>query len=219
MHRSLRSLVAAALLGVFSTSAFALSPNDAAEIVRAQVLINKVLELTRKYQQYTVVLEAPAPIQGNTGKFLVPYKADGSMTEWAGKIVNVAASKIVGEKVGEKATDAVASKIPFGGLAGGLIKKKSKEVTAVAFLGGPEFIKSHSDLSFANLQDYSVYLHARHSQSAGFQQALAAAMALYPDLEGTYEAAINNAYSAQVAKAKAAAAAAAKAAPAATGSK
>jgi len=99
--------------------------------------------------------------------------------------------------VGEKATEAVASKIPFGGLAGGLIKKKSKEVTAVAFLGGPEFIKKTSSLSCANLEDYALYLHVNHSGSAGYQQALAAAMALYPDLETKFEAAIQQAYRTQ----------------------
>ena len=201
MNRSVRRLLAAATLGALSATAFALSSNDAGDIVRAQILINKVLQVVDKYRQFTVVLEAPAPIQGNTGKYLLPYRADGQMTEWASKTLNVAASKIVGEKVGEKATEAVASKIPFGGLAGGLIKKKTKQVTANAMLGGPEFIKKTSELSFANLNDYALYLHVQHSNSAGYQQALAAAMAIYPELEGTFEGTIQNAYRTQAAKA------------------
>ena len=201
MTRSVRRVLAAATLGALSATAFALSSNDAGDIVRAQILINKVLQVVDKYRQFTVVLEAPAPIQGNTGKYLLPYRADGQMTEWASKTLNVAASKIVGEKVGDKATEAVASKIPFGGLAGGLIKKKTKQVTANAMLGGPEFIKKTSELSFANLNDYALYLHVQHSNSAGYQQALAAAMAIYPELEGTFEGAIQHAYRAQAAKA------------------
>lgn len=197
MMTPVRSLLLAALLGSAALPAFALSASDANEIVRAQVLITKVLKIVDHYRQSTVVLQAPPPIQGNTGKYLLPYAADGQMTEWAGKIVNVAASKIVGEKVGEKATEAVASKIPFGGLAGGLIKKKSKEVTAIAFLGGPEFIKKTSSLSFSNLEDYALYLHVNHANHAGYQQALAAAMALYPDLETKFEAAIQQAYRTQ----------------------
>lgn len=196
-----RSLFIAALLSFAAVPVFALSADDAADIVRAQKLITKVLTVVQKYQAANVVLQAPQPIAGTSGKYLLPYRADGQMTEWAGKIVNVAASKIVGEKVGEKATEAVASKIPFGGLAGGLIKKKSKEATAVAFLGGPEFIKKTSELSFANLSDYAVYLQARHGNSGNFQQALAAAMALYPDLEGNFESAIKSAYKAQAAAA------------------
>lgn len=192
-----RRLLLVAAFATASVSAFALSADDAAEIVRAQKLIAKVLKVVEQYRAANITLTAPTPIAGNSGKFLLPYKADGQLTDWAAKIANVAASKIVGEKVGEKATEAVASKIPFGGLAGGLIKKKSKEVTAVAFLGGPEFIKTHSDQSFADLRQYAVYLQARHGGTAGFQQALAAAMALYPDLEGTFEAAVKEAYQAQ----------------------
>ncbi len=213
MTSLVRSLFAAAVFAAGSVSALALSSSDAGEIVRAQIIINKVIEVMKKYQTSNLVLEAPAPVAGNGGKYVLPYLADGQMTEWAGKIVNITAGKIVGEKVGDKATDAVASKIPFGGLAGGLIKKKSKEMTTVAFLGGAEFIRKHSDQSFNNLEDYAVYLQARHGGTAGFQNALAAAMAVYPDLEGTYEAAIQKAFKAQSAKAAAAAAGATSATP------
>ena len=210
MSRSLRPLVLAALFTTASLPAFALSAGDAADIARAQKVITQVLKVVEKYQQSTVTLQAPAPIAGSKGKYLLPYKADGQMTEWAGKILNVAASKIVGEKVGEKATEAVASKVPFGGLAGGLLKKKSKEVTAQAFLGGPEYLKKTSDLSFDNLADYALYLHVQHGNSANYQQALAAAMALYPDLEGSFEGAIKNAYRTQAASAAKSAAATAQ---------
>jgi hypothetical protein len=196
-----RFLSVTLLVSLVATSpAFALSADDAGDLVRAQKLITKVLKIVEKYQAANLVLAAPAPRAGNGGKYLLPYKADGELTDWAAKIVNIAASKVVGEKVGEKATEAVASKIPFGGLAGGLIKKKSKEVTAVAFLGGTEFIKSHSDQSFDNLADYAVYLQARHGNTANFQQALAAAMALYPDLESGFENAVKQAYAAQAKK-------------------
>ena len=201
MTKSFRPFLLAAALAATALPALALSANDAGDIVRAQILINKVLQVVDKYRELTVELRAPEPIKGNSGKYLLPYKSDGQMTEWAGKIVNVAASKVVGEKVGEKATEALASKIPFGGLAGGLIKKKSKEVTAQAFLGGPEFIKKNSDLSFANLNDYALYLHVQHSKSASYQQALAAAMALYPELETTMEGAVKDAYRKQAAQA------------------
>lgn len=200
MPSSLRPLFLAAVLCTAAGTASALSPNDAGDIVRAQILINKVLQVVDKYRQVTVELEAPEPIHDNTGKYLLPYRADGEMTEWAGRAANVAAGKIVGEKVGEKATQALASKIPFGGLAGGLLKKKTKQVAANAILGGTEFIKKTSDLSFSNLNDYALYLHVRHGTSASYQQALAAAMALYPDLEGTFEGAINNAYRTQSTK-------------------
>lgn len=75
-----------------------------------------------------------------------------------------------------------------------MIEKKAKEVTAVAFLGGPEFSKKTSGLSFANPEDYALCLHVHHAGSAAYQQALAVTMALSPDLEAKLEAAIEQAY-------------------------
>lgn len=201
MKHPVRCFALFAGLALCALPAFGLSSNSAGDIVRAQILINKVLKVVDQYRQYTVVLEAPEPIQGNTGKFLLPYKADGQPTEWANKTLNVAAGKIVGDKAGDAASRAIASKVPFGGLAAGLVKKKTKEVTAVALLGGPEYIKKTSDLSFANLNDYAVYLHVRHSSDPGYKQAIAAAMAVYPELEGSFEGAIQQAYRTQGAKA------------------
>lgn len=197
------SLALAATLA--AVPAFALSSNDAGDLVRAQVLVGKVMKLAEHYRAQTVVLQAPEPLAGAAGKYFVPYKADGTLTAWAAKSLNVAAGKVVGEKVGEKASQALAAKVPFGGLAGGLMKKKTKEVAATALLGGPDFIRQHTELSFAKLDDYAVYLHARHAQSPDYAQALAAAMTLYPDLEGGYEAAIKQAYRTQAPGVRAAA--------------
>ncbi len=190
-----------ALFAALSLPVIALSSNSMGDVVKAQVLIGKVMKLVEQYQQYTIVLEAPQPIAASTGKYLLPYKANGESTEWANKVFNVAASKIVGEKAGDAAANAVASKIPFGGFASGLVKKKTKEVTALALLGGPEYIKQTSELSFNSLSDYALYLHVNHSKEAGFQQSLAAAMAIYPELENSYESSIQQAYRTQGAKA------------------
>jgi len=86
------------------------------------------------------------------------------------------------------------SKVPFGGLASGFMKKKGKEVGALAALGGKEFVTKTSSQSFDNLDDYAVYMHVAHANEGGYQQALAAAMAIYPELETSYDVAINKAY-------------------------
>ncbi|MBE35017.1 MAG: hypothetical protein CMI16_05600 [Opitutaceae bacterium] len=64
----------------------------------------------------------------------------------------------------------------------------------MAALGGKKFIKKSSSYSLNNIEDYAVYLHVVHGKDPGYTQALAAAMALYPDLEFRYDAAINKAY-------------------------
>ncbi len=196
MKTFVRSLVCAAVVAAGSSSVLALSANDAGDIVRAQMVISKVLAVVSKFQTQSVVLTAPDPIHANTGRYLLPYKENGEPTEWAVKMVSAQVGKLVGEKAGDAATRAVASKVPFGGLASGLIKKKTKEVAAVTALGGPEFLKKTSDLSFNDLNAYAVYLHVKHSADSNYQQVLATAIAVYPDLEKGFDAAIQQAYSA-----------------------
>lgn len=202
MKSYLRILVAGALAVTVATRSQADGRAAIGDIVKAQIVINKVLEIVGKYREQTLTVEAPKPITANTGQYLLPYKANGEMTDWAGKALNAEVGKLVGEKAGDAATRAVASKVPFGGLAGGLIKKKTKEVAAVAMLGGAEYLKNTSELSFDNLNDYAVYLHVLHSTDSNYQQVLATAIAVYPDLEGRFDSAIKAAYEAQAAKAK-----------------
>lgn len=199
MKRSIRlsALVAATL--AIATQSFAISSNSIGDIVRAQILINKALEVMQKYRETTITLEAPTPIADNSGKYLLPYKADGEPTEWAGKALNAQVGKMVGEKAGDMATNAVASKIPFGGLAGGLLKKKVKESAGMIALGGADYLKKNSDQSFSNLNDYAVYLQVRHGSDSNYKEVLAAAIAVYPDLDGRFEGAIKDAYAKQAA--------------------
>ena len=205
MKTFVRTFVLAAVVATVATRVSALSSSAAGDIVRAQMVINKVIQIVGEYQKLTqqnVLLEAPTPIAANTGQYLLPYKANGEATEWAVKAVSAQVGKLVGEQAGDAATRAVASKVPFGGLASGLIKKKTKEVAAVTALGGSEYLKKTSELSFNDLSDYAVYLHVHHSGDANYQQVLATALAVYPDLENRFDGAIKAAYAAQAAKAK-----------------
>ena len=190
--KSITSLIT--LLALLSTPAFAISANTMADITKAQIIIGKAMEIATKFAKYTIDLEAPKVRKNNRGKFLVPYDKDGNLTAWAEKALNAKIGAAAGEKAGQMAGNAVASKVPFGGLASGFMKKKGKETGAMAALGGKKFIKKSSSYSLNNIEDYAVYLHVVHSKDLGYTQALAAAMALYPDLEFRYDAAINKAY-------------------------
>lgn len=182
------------LLSVVLFTPSALHADSVADLVKAQAVMSKVVRLLAKYQQYDIQLDAPAPRTNAKGKYVLPYNESGALTEWATKTFNVQAGSFAGEKAGEAAGKAVASKVPFGGLASGLMKKKGKEMGAMAALGGEKFVRSTSSLSFDNLDDYAVYLHVKHGQEPGFNQALAAAMAIYPQLENSYDGAIGKAY-------------------------
>ncbi len=165
-----------------------------ADVVKAQVILGKVLEYTSKNQVQTGPIEAPLPLTNKKGRYFVPYNAEGQITEWATKTLNTQVGAAIGAKAGEEVGKHLAAKVPFGGLASGLMKKKGKEMGAVAAIGGTDFIKKTSALSFNNLDDLAVYMHVKHGSSGDYAQALAATMAIYPALEASYDNAVRSAY-------------------------
>lgn len=164
------------------------------EIVKAQIIIGQIQQIRDAVNAATVDLEAPEPRYDTKGKYLLPYTQEGEPTEWAGKVLQSQAGKMVGEKAGGMAANALASKVPFGGLAGGFMKKKAKESAAIIAMGGKKFIKKTSDQSFKSLEDYAVFLQARHGSDPDFKMTLAAAVGLYPDLEHKFAGYIKKAY-------------------------
>jgi hypothetical protein len=135
-----------------------------------------------------VAVVAPQPIAGNSGRFMAPYASDGTVTAWAGKAMQARTGAAVGSEFGGRAAGALATKVPVvGGLFSGFMKKKATESAAVMAMGGWNQIRDSSNQSFDNLDDLAVYMHVNHSGRSDYQEALAATMALYPDLEGRYE--------------------------------
>ena len=189
--KTLQRLVTLVTFLIVPQFAFAI---DAGDVVKAQKILTTVIKVTDKYRTLSVTVPAPQPLTDNSGKYFVPYNAKGELTPWATKALNAQLGSAAGAKVGEEAGKALASKVPFGGLMAGAIKKKGKEIGAVTAIGGHEFIKKNSDLSFQNLDDYAVYLHMTHASSPNYAQALATAIAVYPDLEKGYNTALKRAY-------------------------
>ncbi len=193
--RRLSAILAALAL---IASSVPLRADTAESVARAAAIVQRLVELNQKYAAYEVELPSPAPAVGVTGKYLLPVGADGSLTEWAQKALQIQVGNIAGEQAGGAAAKGLGSVVPGGGLAGGFLKKKGKEAGAVAALGGPEFVKKTSSISFDTVEDYAVYLHAKAGKSADYTKAVQAAIALYPDLEKTYSASIAAAYDAAV---------------------
>jgi hypothetical protein len=175
-----------------------------ADYARAQVMFAQVMNGIQKYKQVATATAsataapaepvAPEPLADKSGKFFSPYDDHGHLTEWANKAIGAQVGAAIGAKAGEKAGSAVLSKVPFGGLLAGAAKKKGKELGALAAVGGSDFVKKSSSHSFATLQDLSLFLHLNHSSDPGYIKALAATLAIYPDLEKTYEATVKGAY-------------------------
>lgn len=175
---------------------------DVADLARAQLLFAKVMNGLDQYKKVAgatvAVPVAPQPVANKGGKFFAPYDENGQLTAWANKALAANVGAAVGAKAGEKVGSMAASKIP---LAGGLLamgaKKKGKELGALAAVGGADFVKQSSSLSFNSVQDLALYMHLNHASGADYVKAFAAAMAIYPDLEKTYEATIRGAYGAR----------------------
>jgi hypothetical protein len=207
MNRMLRLVGLCAALVSCSSTVLALSAED---LARAEKILTVIAKLNAKYPNASGLVKAPPALTDKSGKFHLPLKADGTTTEWAQKILSAQVGAALGEKAAEKASGAALSHVPMGGLLSGVAKKKGKELGAVAAVGGPEFIKQTSDLSFDTLADYAVYLHVKFAGQPNFSQALATAMAIYPSLEKDYDRAVKAAYEQAEAQAKADAKAAKK---------
>jgi hypothetical protein len=183
MNSRLRILASLALALTLPTLAQALSPED---IARATKILQTVMDVSAKYAAVTGKLTPPTPQTNQAGPYFLPYDSKGELTGWANKAIQAQVGAAVGEKAGEEAGKAALNQVPFGGLLGGSAKKKGKELGAIAAVGGTEFIKSSSDLSFAHLEDFAVYLHTRYSSKTDYPKALATAIAVYPALEKGY---------------------------------
>lgn len=207
---SFRAVAVAAAFSLVSASPLQAKIDD---VARAVAIVQRLAELNTKFAAYDIDLPAPAPLTGASGKFVLPVTADGQLTGWAQKALSAQVGNVVGEQVAGEAAKRTVGAIPVvGGLAGGLAKKKGKELGAMAALGGPDYIKSSSTHSFNDAGAYAVYLHAKMAKSPDYSKAVQAAIALYPALEKSYAANVTSAYEAAVRDAQAKKAAAEKAA-------
>lgn len=205
--RLLVTLLAAAL----PVLGHAVSSSAIADITRAQIIIGQVQQTIAKVKQVQGTVNAvagaaqpepsapaaPEPLTDGSGKFFAPYDANGQLTGWANKALGAQVGAAIGAKAGEKAGSMLASKVP---LAGGLLamgaKKKGKEIGAYAAVGGKKFVQETSALSFDTLEDLALYMHINCSSNPDYVKGFAAAMAIYPELDKTYEATVKRAYGA-----------------------
>ncbi|MDB5452968.1 MAG: hypothetical protein JWO33_1546 [Caulobacteraceae bacterium] len=139
-------------------------------------------------------IAAPAPIEGATGKYMCPFTSDGVTAGWVTKSMQVKAAGQIGSMAGNYAGQKAMEQVPF---VGGFLGKKAGAAMgrqiALSSIGGEEFLRSSSDLSFNSLEEMSVYVYANYSANPDYQKILTATYAIYPDMEGVYVAAVQRA--------------------------
>jgi hypothetical protein len=180
---------------------------NAKDLAEASRILDKVTRLAQQLKaanpEVEVGLQVPEPRADNQGKYLCPYRADGSLTPWAEKALQATAGaeigKAVGKKLGDKAAGELARKIPggaaLGSMLGGKLKSKATETGAMLALGGADYMRENSELSFDSAPALAVYLHSKQSEfGEDYVKALGTMFGIYPNLRGAYEPAIKAAY-------------------------
>lgn len=136
-------------------------------------------------------IKAPTPIMGNTGKYMSPYTEDGTVALWVEKGRAASAGAGVGGFVGAQAGAKLAENIPFvGGWIGQSVGESVGRQVALKMVGGEEFIKANSDMSFNNVNELAVYMYAKNSSHKDFAEVLDLTQKIYPDLKTAYYPAI-----------------------------
>jgi hypothetical protein len=137
------------------------------------------------------LIKAPQPIVGNTGKYMSPYTEDGTVAAWVEKGRNAGMGASLGGFVGAQAGQKVAENIPFvGGFLGQKLGETAGRAIALKMVGGEEFIRANSDLSFNSVNDLAVYMYAKNSAHKDFAEALKLTQDIYPELKTAYYPAI-----------------------------
>lgn len=136
-------------------------------------------------------IRAPQPIAGNTGNYMSPFTEDGTVAPWVEKGKSARAGSAVGSFLGAQAGQKLAENIPFiGGFIGQKVGETAGRAIALKMVGGEEFIRANSDISFNTVQELAVYMYAKNSAHKDFAEALELTQEIYPDLKTAYYPAI-----------------------------
>lgn len=136
-------------------------------------------------------ITAPTPILGNGGRYMSPFTEDGTVALWVEKGRSASTGSNVGGFVGAQAGAKLASSIPFvGSWIGQSVGESMGRQVALKMVGGEEFIKANSDLSFDSVNDLAVYMYAKNSSHKDYSEVLQLTQKIYPDLQAAYVPAI-----------------------------
>ena len=139
-------------------------------------------------------VKVPKPIEGNSGKIMCPYTSDGTVTPWVEKGIYAKVGAAVGKYAGRKAGEKALSFIPFigGALAEGAGEAAGREI-AIELIGGRDYMKETSDLSFNKIDDLIVYLYANYTTNEHWKKVEKLTNDIYPQLRKRWTIAIKKA--------------------------
>ncbi|OGU00928.1 MAG: hypothetical protein A2079_01380 [Geobacteraceae bacterium GWC2_48_7] len=146
-------------------------------LVAATVLVNGCT----KHVARPEFLTAPVPITSNSGEYLAPYTQDAVLTEWTDKMANVGLGATVGGAVGAAAASYALRQVPLvGGMLGDYAGRAIGRKIAIESVGGWDYIKSKSDLSFNTSDELALYMFTKYCYNEHYFTAVNAETKLYP---------------------------------------
>lgn len=136
-------------------------------------------------------VKVPTPLLNNSGAFMSPYTQDGVVAPWVDKAVSVKLGTTIGSTAGALIGQQIMGQIPIvGGILGEKLGRETARMIALEAIGGEEYIKSTSDMSFNSVPDLIVYVYAMHSTHPSYQDVFSAVSDIYPDMKQQYMSAI-----------------------------
>jgi hypothetical protein len=121
-------------------------------------------------------LVTPMPREDSQGQYLSPYTSDDVVAAWVQKGMNAK----VGKAAGSLATQKALEKIPFASLFASRAGEAVGRAAALKLVGGLEYMKTTTDLSFDSLDDLVVYTYARHSTHVDYPKVINLVGEIYP---------------------------------------
>lgn len=126
-------------------------------------------------------------IDGTSGLYMSPFTSDGVTSAWITKSMQVKAAGQIGSMAGNYLGQKAMEQVPF---VGGFLGKKAGQAVgrqmALSAIGGEEFLRSSTDLSFPTAEALVGWTLAHHGSREDIGQVMQAVIAIYPDVQTPY---------------------------------
>ena len=133
---------------------------------------------------------APIPRSDSEGEFLSPFTSDEVVAPWVSKGLEASVGAEVGSLVGQKALESV----PFvGGILGDRAGRTLGRAAAIELVGGMDYMRSTTDMSFDNVSDLIVYIWVYYEDHPSYSEVVSLVGKIYPEYSSAYYSALNNA--------------------------
>lgn len=136
-------------------------------------------------ERSTVIVPEPRDDAG--GEFLSPFTSDEIVAPWVSKGLQARVGAEVGSLVGQKALE----NVPFvGGILGDRAGRSLGRAAAIEMVGGMDYMRSTTDLSFDSVSDLIVYTWANYEDHPSYDEVVKLVGQIYPEYSDAYYTAL-----------------------------